>query len=255
MIDALWAVVAELANSGGSSANKVGQQGTRQRGKTLRGGEPFTQTSRVEHSLLWINAFLARLVGSGELGRTVDSRCWGAGPCIPLTCDASPWGLGAILEVDDVIVAYLFDEISEFDVLLLGVQIGSCRSQAILEALALCVAIRTWSSDRTQVCIRSDSQAALGAIGKLASPCPAINRIAREIALDIALSRYGIDIQAHIKGKDNVLADKLSRMGEPEASAGPARLPSQLSQVLRTEVAVRNEGWWESARAPKLSSR
>ena len=163
------------------------------------------------------------------------------------------------MEVDEVIVAYLFDGISEFDVLFLGVQIGSCRSQAILEALALCVAIRTWlpswSSDRTQVCVRSDSQAALGAIGKLASPCPAINKIAREIGLDIALSRYGIDVHAHIKGVDNVLADKLSRMGEPETSAGPARLPTQLSHVVRTMVAVRNEGWWESARLPKVASR
>ena len=73
-----------------------------------------------------------------------------------------------------------------------GVKIGDCASQAVLETLALLVAVRVWAhiwvKAKARVHIRSDSRAALGALGKVASPVASINSIARELALDVATS-------------------------------------------------------------------
>ena len=54
-----------------------------------------------------------------------------------------------------------------------------------------------------------------GALGKLASPNAAINKVAREVSLDVAFSRYGIDVLEHLPGKLNTVADALSRAFEP----------------------------------------
>ena len=79
---------------------------------------------------------------------------------------------------------------------ILNITKGSCTAQAVVEALAILVALRTWHSvwrlQRAVLVIRSDSAAALGALGKLASPAPGVNAVAREIAIDVACSRYGV---------------------------------------------------------------
>ena len=70
---------------------------------------------------------------------------------------------------------------------------GSCTAQAGAEAVASLVDQRTWHSvwrrQRAVLVIRSDSAAALGALGKLASPAPGVGAVAREIAIDVACSR------------------------------------------------------------------
>jgi hypothetical protein len=242
-IDSLWAVAAEL----------VDQKGPARPGRGLhakylgRDREPAVETARVIVALRWLRAFLARSVGAGELGRTVDFRDWFAKPAILITCDASPWGLGATLQVDGFFTAYIQDEVTELDVKALEVEIGSCKSQAVLEALAIAVAVRTWlprwATARTAVSVRSDSTAALGALGKLASPTPAINKIAREVSLDVAFSRYGVDVWEHLPGKDNVLADVLSRATEPGVVF---ELPLVLRSSPRPVVDRRDDAWWQA---------
>ena len=147
--------------------------------------------------MAWLRAFLVRAVGAGELGRTVDTRIWMQGPTLRITCDASPWGVGAVLEVGGVPTAFLEDPLTTTDEDKLNIQIGLCKGQAV-EMLALLVAMRVWlpmwASARCVVTVRSDSQAALGAALKLASPSPVINKIAREMGLDIASSKYGVDL-------------------------------------------------------------
>ena len=188
-----------------------------------------------------------RLVGTGELGRTIDTRVWMQGPTLRITCDASPWGLGATLEVEGRFEAYLTDALTSEDAKGLGFVIGSCKAQAIVETLALAVALRTWlpswSAARAVVRARSDSQAALGALKKGASGSPAINRIVREIALDIALSKYGVDFVEHVRGKDNDVADDLSRLDEPGAGR---KVSWVLEKCRRSPVQARDAQWWEA---------
>ena len=57
----------------------------------------------------------------------------------------------------------------------LGIVVGSCRSQAVTEALAELVALRAWFptmfQGKTTIVVRLESQAALGALARL-SGCP-----------------------------------------------------------------------------------
>ena len=142
---------------------------------------------------------------------------------------------------------YIQDKISEHDVKELGLEIGSCKGQAIVEALAIAVAMRAWlprwATFRAAVAVRSDSTAALGALGKLASPNPAINKIAREVSLDVAFSRYGVDVWEHLPGVDNKIADVLSRAFEPGVTFV---LPTELRAAQRTRVEARTGSWWQA---------
>ena len=240
-LDALWTVAAELQQKSRDDEphKKLRKKGVR--------GEPAVETSRVLVSLAWLRAFLQRAVGVGELGRTVDTRIWMQGPTLRITCDASPWGLGAVLEVAGSPAAYLEDPLTAMDEDKLNIQIGSCKGQAVLEMLALLVAMRAWlpmwASARCEVTVRSDSQAALGAALKLASPSPVINKIARETGLDVASSKYGVDFFKHVPGKCNEWADALSRLHQP---GGKAVLPAALLGCERTPAPQRNKEWWES---------
>ena len=229
--DSLWAISAELADD-------------KQSTKKFKGGEPAVETARVAVALMWLRAFLGKLVGAGELGRTLDIRDRYVVANIRITRNASPWGLGAVLEVQGCITDYLYDEVSQFDAQTLGVQVGSSRSQAVLETLAIAVAVRTWlptwATSRAAVVVCSDSTATLGALCKLASPNAAINKVAREVSLDFAFSRYGIDVLEHLSNKLNTWADALSRAFEPGTSF---EIPRELESVQRTKVDPRGQSW------------
>ena len=230
----LWAVMGEVARAGSGVIDSKADH------------DPVIHVKRIKTALMWIRAYVRRLVGSGELARTVDANTWFGECTIKITCDASPWGIGATLEVEGVLVAWLADTFCQHDVEKLGIVIGSCKSQAVTEALAVLVALRawlpTWSQGRATMVVRSDSQAALGALGKLSSPCPAINAIAREVAVDVASSRYGVDVWAHVAGVDNDLADALSRIEEPGSKA----LPGVFDNIARTPCCPRDPDWWEA---------
>ena len=71
------------------------------------------------------------------------------------------------------------------------------------------------------------------------SKSPLINAVAREISLDLTLatrSFYG-----HVAGKENVWADALSRIAEPDVDLS---LPEPLRLLPRVPVPVRDQGWW-----------
>ncbi|CAK0806281.1 unnamed protein product, partial [Prorocentrum cordatum] len=180
-IDSLWATLADLnaASKGDSGIPWIG-----------RGPQPAAQTSRIIVALAWLHAFLEGVVTGGDPGRTVDVREWFRQPSIEIVCDV---GLADVEE--------------------LGVEKGSCKAQAVLEALAIAVAARTW--------------------------------LPREIALDVAQSRYGIDVLEHVPGELNDVADALSRAFEP---GGRFALPEVLRQAgcTRTPVAARDGSWWRS---------
>lgn len=120
---------------------------------------------------------------------------------------------------DGTITAFHVDGVTRADIQELGVEVGKSKSQATLETLALAVAMREWLpgwvGQKTVVVLRSDSVVALGAVVSGDSGKPVINKVVREVALDAASSRYGIDFAVLLPGADNTIADVLSRLSEP----------------------------------------
>ena len=164
--------------------------------------------------------------------------------------DASPWGFGAFATWDGEPFAYLKGAWSQDDCNRFELIVGDCRGQAVWEALTILIALRTWreywESEPIVVRVKSDSKAALGALEKQRSTSPAINAIARELALDRALCATEPVLEfVHVKGKHNEWADALSRYFQPGAS--PATIPAPLTNVLESRVSARNDSWWRTS--------
>ena len=241
----LWAVLAEL------TAEEKHQGNTERDKLKYYGRDVAVEVKRVLPELLWIRAVMRRAIGRGELSRTVDARVFVGKSTVRITTDASPWGIGATLEKDNQIVAFLYDRIHEADASRLKIVVGSSAAQATCEALALLVAIRTWlpywAEEQATAVTRSDSLSALGALAKGSSTSPPINLIVRETAIDVASSKYGLGLFKHVKGKDNIYADALSRIFAPGGADGP---PGELRrpEIRHSRVAERNDTWWEAER-------
>ena len=116
-----------------------------------------------------------------------------------------------------------------------------CQEMLCSFLVALRLWFPLWRGRRAAVAVRSDSQAALGALGKLGSPAPAVGRVAREVALDVALSCYGVDVWQHLPADQNKEADALSRWAEPGAEQC---VPPRLAQARHDIPEVRNDSWW-----------
>ena len=144
------------------------------------------------------------------------------------------------------------------DCRVLRVERGDCRAQAAVEGLALLIALRAWAplweQQRLRAHVRSDSAAALGAAEKLASPTYALNVLAREVALDIAWSRYGVEMvtYGHISGPLNTAADALSRQWCPNTRAA---VPEELGAMEPTTAVERTAAWWLSFGGPRRPLR
>ena len=80
---------------------------------------------------------------------------------------------------------------------LYGLEIGSCKGQALWEALVVLIAVRAWApywmQERSILHAKSDSKAALGALMKERSKVASISFVAREVAMIIAEGAYPPD--------------------------------------------------------------
>ena len=171
-----------------------------------------------------------------------------------LVCDASPWGMGAVLLVDGVRTAWMASEWTDYDYEVLDTVAGP-EGQDLFEALALLVAMRTWvpmwSEIPTTIVVQSDSLAALGSAAKLGSSIPHMNLIVRELALEFAEGTFEVELYGHVPGHLNVEADALSRLTDPNQAKV---VPESLATVPRTPVAQRTAAWWRTRSAPTASS-
>ncbi len=58
--------------------------------------------------------------------------------------DASPWGYGAVFIENHQIIEYKHDVISQDEIDILRVKVGSLDGQQVFEALAMSMALRVW---------------------------------------------------------------------------------------------------------------
>ena len=255
-LSGLWAALAEPPSSKGPVAPGA-----------MRGGSQFcVWTKQVEHSLRWVLAFLEGVAGA-PLRRSVYLAEWLAARGTPRfrpAVDASPWGIGGILLDGAKVVAYFEDAVSEEDQRRLGVVVGDPSSQAILEGLALLVALRLfsplagWGQARTRTVllgVKSDSKAALGAAIKMASPTSALNAVGREIAYDSALGDYYVYVHEHVPGVSNKVPDWLSRVHAPATSDPKGGRPEALSGARALQAPMRGDAWWRTMGPPPAERR
>ena len=244
----LWKVIGDVDRADKAPPTSAkGKEARRRRGKH---GGTFVATCRVRTALDWLHALLNKEHRSA-LKRSVNWKIETAEPTMVITCDASPWGLGAVLATPSGFpLAWLSSRVTEEDAQRLGIAWGELSGQAVLEALAILVAIRQWApiwtAAKVRVHVRSDSQAALGALGKISSPVASINCIAREVAVDIATSDYGLEplTWGHVAGVLNVWADALSRLDAPEAK----QVPQELTSIEPEVLPLRDDVWWRASR-------
>ena len=158
-------------------------------------------------------------------------------PRTTITTDASPYGLGGVLEQDDTVVSFFASPITDLDrsVLSLGATPSSSDQQA-LEALALLVALREWSpmwqDQRVTLSVRSDNIVTLTMLCRMQPHSVQLGIIARELALGISTSSGSPDSAVHIPGGANTAPDALSRLWQPGKHAV---IPQYLDPKVRLE--------------------
>ena len=211
-------------------------------------------TKQISHSFHWILAFLA-----GEHGSIVRDYSLAhfrrEGPEVIITWDASPWGMGATLQVSGQFIEFFAIPIDPIDETTLQTPKGSSDGQEVWEALAGLVALRVWSKywqgQRAKLHVRGDNVGALTLFSTLKSGSPPLTKIAREFALDLGKAEYRPDLVQHIPGIVNKVNDCLSRRFQPGQTF---QLPPCLNKARPIRPVRRGEKWWKSIAAPSSSS-
>ena len=179
------------------------------------------------------------------------------GLCVEFVLDASPWGIGGILSLDNKVSEYFHEEITQEVAGILDAKVGACESQQCFEALACMVALRVWANKwqnrRCTIMVRSDSISALILVLQFRTSGEGTTTIAKELALDISRGIYRPQLAQHVPGIANKAADALSRLNDPNQVY---EIPECLAKVPRRRYRLSAECFyslqWEKAniRAP-----
>jgi hypothetical protein len=243
-----WAALAEVDMKNPatppSASSHFGRSSSRSsRRATLTAGPVTVPTVRVAHALEWIREFARGQAGAISKTFTVEHRRRPIS--VVITTDASPWGYGGFIMMKGHCVGFFAEEVTKEDIDRFGIIIGEAKFQALLENMALLIAVRLWAAvwagQRLAVGLRSDSMAALQAWRKERSTVPAINAVTREMSLDLADGLYKVDALEHIPGKLNEWADALSRQYMP---GNTEPIPASLLATKRYVPATRGSSWW-----------
>ena len=202
---------------------------------------------QVRHTLRWLKAFLHGQILGGITRKLYLDAYFNRGRRVQVVSDASPWGLGAVRLVDGVAVSWLSIPIGTNDSRTLQVQTGSSSGQPVWEALTVLIAMRgwlpVWREARTSVAIRTDNITTISMLIKVKGTSPALRRIAKELALDLAEGTYEPDAVEHTPGVQNTVADVLSRRYEPGRQWA---VPEILHAVAEFVPPARPRSWWRS---------
>ena len=190
--------------------------------------------------------------GHGPLRRIFRLAAYlNKGQRVKVITDASPFGMGAVLVIDGVPVAWFAIPIQQQDVEVLGVQPGDCKGQQCWESLCCLIAVRIWrtrwASERLLLTVRTDNVTALTMLAKLKASSESLRIIAREMALDFAMGVFEPDVTEHTPGVQNTIADVLSRRYDPQYQCSWS-VPLALRGVPECHPGLRPRPWWLSLR-------
>ena len=163
---------------------------------------------------------------------------------IAFLLDASPWGLGGVLIIGGIPVAWFASPLTTHDEKIHGQAIGSDKGQQVWESLCVLVALKVyasqWMDKRVALTITGDNVAALTLAAYLKGKGPR-TLIAQEISLIYSFSSFEPAVLKHIPGVTNVQADGLSRLYQPDAHY---EIPPQLREVPRTPIPIRDRSYY-----------
>ena len=103
--------------------------------------EPMVAATRLQVPLNWLRLLLRHKIG---LDRFYITKAHTSGPTLSVTCDASPWGGGAVLMIDGAPVPYIATEWTAAEANMLQVTIGDCGGQTLWESLIMTIALKAW---------------------------------------------------------------------------------------------------------------
>ena len=214
------------------------------------GTENFVWRKQIQHSINWIEVFVYDENQSPSRSYKVSTYL-GEGSSVEINMDASPWGLGAYIAVNGVIIEFFKSAISEEEARILGMEIGSPSSQQAAEALVALVASRLWKShwldEGTTLRVKSDSVAALILVVKLKTSGSACGIIAREVALELSRCPWPPLTAVHIPGLANGICDNLSRVASPSPCHS---LPPALQMATEVTPPRRDMSYFRTLKSP-----
>ena len=203
---------------------------------------------QIERTLSWLRAFISGQSCTISRTFTYDAS-FGRRIAMTITCDASIWGYGGWIAVDDVPLAYFSDDIQSSDEVMLGHKTGDTTGQQGFEAMALLIAMRLWGhlwrSKRICLRIRSDNIGALTVFSACKGAPGAMNAVAREYSLDAAEGSYEPVVVAHLPGVTNGISDALSRRNDPRYRDNCSP-PALLKHAERVFPPARPLSWWKA---------
>jgi len=207
--------------------------------------------SQIRHTLTWLMAFFMQTETNVMTRHFSALAMFNRSGNVEIVMDASPWGIGAILFIDGPAREFLCSPISAADERILGITIGTCECQQVVEALVFLVAYRTWvhklGNRRCNIRVKSDSISALHMVSSMTSRGAGCRIVARELALVFATQCHRPDILEHIPGIANKMADELSRKFQP---GHKFTLPSMMGDATEVITAERDSAYYLSLGSP-----
>ena len=154
------------------------------------------------------------------------------------------------MQVNGKITDYFACKVSDEDLSMFGLCIGTADGQQVWECLAVLVALDLWTTRwtdaRINLQVRSDNVTALTLLVKMRPGSPNIAIIAREIALRLVEFSFPPDAM-HTPGIAHVLADDLSRIHAP-GGVGDVKLYSHraLADATLAHPPTRAPSWYKA---------
>ena len=133
--------------------------------------------------------------------------------------DASPWGGGGVLYVDNVAKEWFALQWEASDASHLKAVPGDCSWQSFYEMCTLVIALTLWANSTDNTATLGDSMVALQNAMKLKGST-ALMAVARELAWRKAKHGW-LFTAGHLPAEANVVADALSRLSGPDPQAVP----------------------------------